>query len=68
MTVTTPRWSDAAIYLYAKDAIRDYSSYFPMRVTRVELVEDSRLLCGPVRLHHRPSMLNARKIASLRSE
>ncbi len=34
-TGTTPRWSDAALYLYAKDAIRDYSSYFPLRVTRL---------------------------------
>jgi hypothetical protein len=32
------RWSDTALYLYAKDAIRDYSTYFPRRFYRVELV------------------------------
>jgi len=29
-TGTTPRWADAALFLYAKDAIRDYSTFFPL--------------------------------------
>ena len=37
-TAATPKWTDAALYLYAKDAIRDYSQNFPLRVTRAELI------------------------------
>jgi hypothetical protein len=30
-TVAVKKFSDAALYLYTKDAIRDYSQYFPQR-------------------------------------
>ena len=41
-TATSKRWGDELLYLYAKDAIRDYSIYFPMRVHRTALtVTDS---------------------------
>jgi len=33
----TPRWSDKVLYIYAKDAIRDYSTWFPLRLDRLEL-------------------------------
>lgn len=36
-TGTTPRYTDEAIFLWAKDAIRDYSGHFPRRIDRVEL-------------------------------
>jgi hypothetical protein len=37
-TGPTPRWSDKMLYLYAKDAIRDYSTWFPTRLDRAELL------------------------------
>lgn len=36
-TGATPRFSDDALYLWAKDAIRDYSLYFPLVKYAVEL-------------------------------
>lgn len=33
----TPRYSDDLLYTYAKDAIRDYSTWFPRRLDRVVL-------------------------------
>ena len=33
----TPKWTDAQLYLWAKDAIRDYSQHFPRMVVRTEL-------------------------------
>jgi hypothetical protein len=36
-TGTTNRWTDAALLLWAKDAIRDYSQYFPRYMSRVAL-------------------------------
>ena len=36
-TGTTPKFSDATLYMYLKDAIRDYSTYFPKRNDRAEL-------------------------------
>lgn len=36
-TGTTPRWSDRQLYLYAKDAIMDYSTWFPRRMDRAAL-------------------------------
>lgn len=39
----TPRWSDKQLYLYTKDAIRDYSTWFPKRVDDLELtITDGR--------------------------
>jgi hypothetical protein len=35
---TTTRWSNGQLYLYAKDAIRDYSIWFPRRIDRLGLV------------------------------
>jgi hypothetical protein len=29
---TNPRWSDKTLWVYSKDAIRDYSTWFPKRV------------------------------------
>jgi hypothetical protein len=29
-TGSTPRWTNEALYLYAKDAIRDFSTHFPL--------------------------------------
>ena len=34
-TGATPRWSDQMLYVYTKDAIRDYSQWFPKRVDRL---------------------------------
>lgn len=34
---TNKKWSDATIYLYTVDAVRDYSIWFPYRVDRYEL-------------------------------
>jgi hypothetical protein len=36
----TQKWSDETLYLYAKDAIRDYSLHFPLKY-RAELAEAS---------------------------
>jgi hypothetical protein len=36
-TGTTPRFTDKMIYIYAKDAIRDYSIWFPRRVDQALL-------------------------------
>jgi hypothetical protein len=33
------RWTDAALYIYIVDAIRDYSIHFPRRVDRYEMTE-----------------------------
>jgi hypothetical protein len=35
---TSPRWSDGEIYVNVKDAIRDYSLWFPRQLDRVEIV------------------------------
>jgi hypothetical protein len=32
-----PRWGDETLYVFAKDAIRDYSTWFPRRIDRSEL-------------------------------
>lgn len=37
-TGTTTRWTDAALMLWGKDAIRDYSQYFPRYVSRATMV------------------------------
>lgn len=37
-TGDTPKFSDALIYVYVKDAIRDYSIWFPQRLDHVALV------------------------------
>lgn len=37
-TSSNPKWSDQALYVFAKDAIRDYSLYFPRRISRHPLV------------------------------
>jgi hypothetical protein len=34
---TTQRWSDKMLYIYTKDGIRDYSTWFPKRVDRLVL-------------------------------
>lgn len=36
-TATSKRWGDELLYLYTKDAIRDYSTFFPRRINRVEM-------------------------------
>jgi len=36
----TFKWSDDLMFLFAKDAFRDYSKYFPLRVEREELTQD----------------------------
>lgn len=36
-TSTNPRYSDKLLFLYARDAIRDYSQYFPLRVDALEI-------------------------------
>ena len=38
-TGSSPRWSNKILYIYTKDAIRDYSLWFPLRVDSVTLVE-----------------------------
>lgn len=34
-TAATPRWGDDILLLYVKDAIRDYSMWFPRRIDRI---------------------------------
>jgi hypothetical protein len=36
-TSDKPRWPDTALYTYVKDALRDYSTWFPRRIDRLEL-------------------------------
>jgi hypothetical protein len=36
-TSSSPRWTDAYLYSLLKDALRDYSTWFPKRVDRYEL-------------------------------
>ena len=36
-TDTKPKWDDDTLYMYTKDAVRDYSVWFPRRVDRTEL-------------------------------
>jgi hypothetical protein len=36
-TGATPRWADMLLLTYTKDAIRDYSTWFPLRVDREEM-------------------------------
>lgn len=36
-TGATPRWSDALVFVYTKDGIRDYSQWFPRRIDRVAI-------------------------------
>lgn len=38
LSETNPRYGDKLLWTYAKDAIRDYSLWFPLRVDRLELV------------------------------
>jgi len=37
-TSTKPRWSDDTLFVFTKDAVRDYSTWFPRRIDRLELV------------------------------
>jgi hypothetical protein len=37
-TSETPRWASALLLTYTKDAVRDYSIWFPLRVDKLELV------------------------------
>lgn len=39
-TSSNPRWSDELIHMYIKDALADYSTWFPRYVARVALVSD----------------------------
>lgn len=39
-TSDKPRWANDTLYVYAKDALRDYSIWFPRRLDRVELLLD----------------------------
>jgi hypothetical protein len=36
-TSDKPRWPDATLYTFTKDALRDYSTWFPRRIDRSEL-------------------------------
>jgi hypothetical protein len=36
-TGTTPRWSDKTLFVYVKDAVRDYSIWFPKREDALEI-------------------------------
>ena len=36
-TGSTPKWSDGLLLIYTKDAVRDYSRWFPQRFDRVQL-------------------------------
>lgn len=43
------RWSDASLFVWLKDAVRDYSSYFPLRKDSTELTaSDSELKIYPL--------------------
>lgn len=41
LSETNPRWSDKLLFIYFKDAVRDYSVWFPKRIDREELTLDS---------------------------
>jgi len=34
---TDPKWTDGLLYLFVKDAVRDYSYYFPLRKDEIEI-------------------------------
>lgn len=34
----SPRYTDELLYMYTKDAVRDYSTHFPRRIDRLEMV------------------------------
>jgi hypothetical protein len=36
-TSSKPRWSDRMLWVYTKDAVRDYSTWFPKRIDRTEI-------------------------------
>jgi hypothetical protein len=38
---TTPRWSDKVLWIYTCDAIRDYSQFFPRRIDRFPIGNQS---------------------------
>ena len=38
-TSATPRWSDKLLWVYTRDAIRDYSTWFPRRIDRVTIAK-----------------------------
>lgn len=38
-TSSNPAYSDRLLWLYARDAVRDYSQYFPRRIDAVEIEE-----------------------------
>lgn len=38
-TSATPRWSDKILWVYTRDAIRDYSTWFPRRIDRQEIAK-----------------------------
>ncbi len=40
-TSDKPRWADDALYVYAKDALRDYSTWFPRRIDRLAIDPDT---------------------------
>ncbi len=59
-TSEKPRWANDTLYVYAKDALRDYSLWFPRRIDRLELtnvegkyslpndfIEDIQVECPP---------------------
>lgn len=37
-TSDKPRWANDTLYVFAKDALRDYSTWFPRRIDRLELI------------------------------
>lgn len=47
-TGTTPRWSDQMLYIYTKDAIRDYSQWFPKRVDRYSITPVDEVYALPL--------------------
>jgi len=41
-TASTPRWSDSSLFVWAKDAIRDYSIHFPVQKSVVLTESDGK--------------------------
>lgn len=47
-TGATPRWTDEMLWVYTKDAIRDYSQWFPRRVDRLLITPVDGVYALPV--------------------
>jgi hypothetical protein len=77
-TGATPRWTDEMLWIYTKDAIRDYSQWFPKRVDRLliapvngvyalpaDYVDDVYVECPEDRILERRQEIPGRRYGSI---